>query len=201
MNIENNNETEKDIILIQKIVHNKEIDLFKNLIEKYKSLVFNLSLKMIGNYNDANDITQEVFIKVYTKLKDYKIKYNFKDWLYSICLNTIKDRLRKRKFSFLSLDRHIQTDNGDFFFDIPDTDEYGNPEKNLFKKEQSKYLYKAILSLSTKYKTVIILKYIENLPLEKISEITKLSLPALKTRLFRAQKILYKKLKNKPWRI
>jgi RNA polymerase sigma-70 factor (ECF subfamily) len=195
MNIRNIDDLAEDIIIIKKILNGNDVNLFKKLIEKYKGLIFSLALKMTGNYSEAEDLTQEIFVKAYSKLSDFKVKYQFKDWLYKIAYNNITDKLRKRKFSFFSIDRHIQTEENEFLIEILDTKEI-DPEQKMLKKEREKQLYKTILALPIKHKTLLILRYLENLTYEEISKITGLTLNTIKIRIHRAQKKLYLKFQK-----
>jgi len=184
----------KDIIVIDRILNKGEKQLFSELIEKYKSLVFNLALRMTKNYSESEELTQEIFVKVYSKLEDYKVRYKFRDWLYAIASNTITDRLRKRKFAFFSIDKPIKTEKKDVYFDFVDIKQT-DPEAGLLEKEEKDKILNLVSGLPVNYKAVIVLRYFEKLSYEEIAKISKLSLGTVKTRLHRAQKMLQKKIK------
>ncbi len=77
---------EEDILLINQFI-NGNISAFDKLVLKYKNIVFNLCFKILYNYEDAEDCSQEVFIKVYNAIKNFKFNSSFKTWLYTIALN------------------------------------------------------------------------------------------------------------------
>src|SRR4030042_1472905 len=84
---------EEDILLINQFI-NGNIPAFDKLVLKYKNIVFNLCFKILYNYEDAEDCSQEVFIKVYNAIKTFKFNSSFKTWLYTIALNTLPDKYK-----------------------------------------------------------------------------------------------------------
>ena len=71
-------------------------EAFSYLVEKYKNLIYQLALRMTGNYHDSEDIAQEAFIKAYRSLHQYNPNYSFSSWLHKIALNTIRDKMRRK---------------------------------------------------------------------------------------------------------
>jgi RNA polymerase sigma-70 factor (ECF subfamily) len=194
MNVKKNGDIKSaDLILIDRILNDGETEVFADLINKYKSAMFNLALRMTKNYSEAEDVTQEIFVKVYAKLADYKVRYKFRDWLYAIATNAINDRLRKRKFSFFSIDKPVQTEEKEIAVDFIDNKTV-NPEDELIQQEEKQKITKVMVDLPVKYRNVIVLRYLEKMSYEEIASVTRLSIGTVKTRLHRGQRILYKKL-------
>lgn len=187
----NNSHIAEDLILIKKTIMGEK-EAFGQLIDKYKNSIFRLAFHMMGNYSDAEDISQEVFLQAYRKLKEFKVGSNFHTWLYTIDLNMCKNKLKRRSIlKFISIDKSILIGDDEFIREIPDK---SIPvEEALIKKEEKEKINKVINTLPLKYRSVFILRYTENMSYEEITKVTKLPLGTVETRLFRARKILMKK--------
>jgi RNA polymerase sigma-70 factor (ECF subfamily) len=168
---------------------------FSELIDKYKNLVFNLAYRMTYNLQDAEDISQEVFIRVYKSLYNFNPNYKFSTWLYQMTLNLCRDRFRKGKIPSVSLDTPLDKDDQkDLRSIIPDNQ--NNPEDIIIRTEQTNFVNELISSLPLKYREVIVLRHLRDLSYEEMSKILNISLGSVKTRLFRARELLKNKLKK-----
>ena len=168
---------------------------FSELIDKYKNLVFNLAYRMTYNLQDAEDISQEVFIRVYKSLYNFNPNYKFSTWLYQMTLNLCRDRFRKGKIPSVSLDSPLNKDDQkDLRSIIPDNQ--NNPEDIIMGVEQTNFINDLITSLPLKYREVIILRHLKDLSYDEMSKILNISLGSVKTRLFRARELLKNKLKK-----
>ena len=168
---------------------------FSELIDKYKNLVFNLAYRMTYNLQDAEDISQEVFIRVYKSLYNFNPNYKFSTWLYQMTLNLCRDRFRKGKIPSVSLDTPLDKDDQkDLRSIIPDNQ--NNPEDIIIRTEQTNFVNELISSLPLKYREVIVLRHLRDLSYEEMSKILNISLGSVKTRLFRAREQLKNKLKK-----
>jgi RNA polymerase sigma-70 factor (ECF subfamily) len=167
---------------------------YKALFETYRQAIFHITVKIVRNQDEANDLVQETFIKAFGSLKSYDHNYRFSTWLYKIAANCSIDFLRKRKIDSMSLDKPIATKDGDVQMEIPD-DTY-NPEKDLRNRQQSTGIEDAIESLPEKYKEVIVLRHKEDKSYEEIAEMLKVPVGTVKARIFRARELLKKKLKS-----
>lgn len=183
--------------LIRSFLNNDQ-QSFNHLVRKYQDLVFNLCYRFFGDYDDANDCAQEIFVKIYKSLKGFKFQSSFSTWLYRISMNTCKSkrasleyRLRKHSIS-LNMPR---TDNPNSS-PIEIRDDTYAPDKILFKKETESIIQKAIASLPAKQKVLVVLRDIDGLSYEEISQITELKLGTVKSKLARARNLLIKKLKG-----
>jgi len=187
-------DSNRDNLLIEQCLKGQQSS-FSELIDKYKNLVFNLAYRMTYNLQDAEDISQEVFIRVCKSLYNFNPNYKFSTWLYQMTLNICRDRFRKGKVPSVSLDAHLnEDDQRDFSSLIPDSE--NDPEEIFIEAEQTKSINTLIFSLSPKYREVIVLRHLRDLSYDEMSKILNISLGSVKTRLFRARELLRDKLKK-----
>ena len=167
------NGLEIDKIIIASVEGSEEA--FSELISFYLKPIFNFVYRICGNVKDAEDITQEVFIKLWRNLKKYRSGKNFKAWLFSIARNTAIDWLRKRKninFSEFSVKGgEDEESENQLFNSAPDTEPW--PDALAAKAEDSKIIEECMDKLPAIYKEVIILRYKNQFTFEEIGEITK----------------------------
>jgi RNA polymerase sigma-70 factor, ECF subfamily len=168
-------------------------EAFADLVELYKDKVYHVSYRMVGNAMEAEDIAQETFLRVYSNIGSYDPSYKFSTWIYRIATNLSIDLLRKRKQT-LSLDKQVEGSDGlDWHDRLADPDK--GPEEALLTGELQAEVQNAMETLSPKYKSIMILRYLEDLSLTEISEIVKLPITTIKTRIHRGREALKKKLK------
>lgn len=168
-------------------------DAFAELVELYKDKVYQITFRMVGNAEEAQDIAQETFLRVYYNLDSYNSSFKFSTWVYRIATNLSIDYLRRRKQAF-SLDKAMEGTDG---MDLHDflADPTQGPEEVLLTGELQGQVQQAIKTLSPKYKSIMILRYLEDLSLSEISDIVKLPISTIKTRIHRGREALKKKLK------
>lgn len=178
--------TDKNLIEKTK---NGDNSAFEELVKKYEQKIYNLALRLTSNPEEAGDILQETFLKAYRSLNSFKGEANFSTWLYRIAMNIALMRKRKEKGKiFESLDRILPTTEGELHKEIPDWST--NPEAEIENKEVRNILTNALASLPDDYRAVLVLRDIQNLSNKEVSEILKLSIPAVKSRLHRARLFL-----------
>lgn len=164
---------------------------FGELVLKYQDRIYNLCRHMLGNAHEAEDAAQDTFLKAYQKLKDFKPEASLYTWLYRIAVNTCLDYKKKPFFeSFLR-----KSDEREEFVEEPSSD-WPSPEKLYESKQLGIALHKSLGKLSLKLRTVIILKEIEGLSYEEISEILDVSVGTVKSRISRAREELKTLLKD-----
>ena len=168
---------------------------YDQIIKNYQHAVFNLIYRMIHNKKEAEDLTQETFIKVFHSLPVFNEEYAFTTWLYKIATNNCIDFFRKRKLQTYSIDKPIEYKNSEIHYELPDPEM--DAEKNIITLEQSKIIRRAIESLPRKYLRVIQLRHQEEKSYEEIAAILRLPLGTVKARIFRAREILNKALKDR----
>ncbi len=164
-----------------------EIDgVFEKFVEEYGDRIFNLMYWKVGDYEDAKDLTSEVLLKVYTNLPKFRGESSLYTWAYRIALNHANRFLLKRKISrFISLE-DLKVDPAE------DSNEYENVERT----ELQKIVRDAIQQLPARYRDIVILKYLDGHGYEEISEILKIPVGTVKSRLNRAREKLARKLKG-----
>ncbi len=161
------------------------IDAFEQLIEKYEKKAYNIALRILKNPDDAMDISQEAFIKVFKSIKTFKQESSFSTWLYRIVTNTCMDFLRKNSNKVYSIDSPIQTDEGDFSREIEDK---SNSTEELFERKMTKELvHKSIDKLEHEHRIIVILRDIEGFSYKEIAKILNCTLGTVKSRLSRAR--------------
>jgi len=159
-----------------------EQDAFEVLVERYKDAVQNLAYRMLSNVTEAEDVTQEVFVRAYTQLATYKPAHKFSTWLLSIASHLAIDQLRRRRFLALPLE------------DVPFlewiTDLGAGPEQSALEGEQHDEIQAYLQRLPGKYRAVILLRYWYDLSYEEIAMALNLTPALVKARLHRARELL-----------
>lgn len=167
---------------------------YSDIVSLYQQKVYQVCYRMLNNQHEAEDIAQEAFIRAYTNLHTFDLKRKFSTWLFRIATNLCIDRIRKKKPDYY-LDAEVAgTDGLDMYSQISSTDRL--PEEEIERMELQERIQYEISGLPEKYRTVIILKYIEELPLQEISEILDMPLGTVKTRIHRGREVLRKQLSN-----
>nr|WP_068555001.1 sigma-70 family RNA polymerase sigma factor [Thermotalea metallivorans]KXG77098.1 ECF RNA polymerase sigma-E factor [Thermotalea metallivorans] len=163
-----------------------DVESFETLIREYQTVAFNIAFRMLGNMEDANDVTQEALIKVYKSIKTFHGQSSFSTWLYRIVTNTCLDELRKRKRQKAYSYHHpIETEDGEIERDMED---YGNSTEEIVeRKETIKSIQDAINALPEQHKTVIVLRDIRGFNYEQIAEILDCPQGTIKSRISRAR--------------
>lgn len=183
-------ETDIDLILQYENGDKSSLNI---LVERYLGTVYNLAWRLLGRKEEAEDITQEVFLKVIKNLHTFKKDKNFKVWIISITRNTVIDYFRKKKhINFSSLDSN-EEDRDSFEAGIVDEalDEYTVLEN----KENLQKLEQALEFLTNNEKMIISLKHTEEMTFAEISEVMNEPLNTVKSRYTRALKKLKERLK------
>lgn len=168
---------------------------FKTLFEAHKDRVYNTVLSLIQNKHEAEDVTQEVFMRVYETMEQFKGESSVATWLYRIAVNKSLDFLKsknakKRTGILVSLfgDKEAQRP-----LEIPD---FIHPGVSLERKEQAKVLFGAINGLPENQKVAFTLSKVEGLSYAEIAEVMQMSTPSVESLLFRAKQNLQKSLRD-----
>ncbi|WP_078415030.1 RNA polymerase sigma factor SigW [Priestia abyssalis] len=183
-----------DLLISRKIkqVKKGDQDAFAEVVEYYKDKVYQLCYRMLGNAHEAEDSAQEAFIRAYVNIHTYDSTKKFSTWLYRIATNLCIDRIRKKKPDYY-LDAEISgTDGLNMYSQIPADQKL--PEDELEQLELQEHIQQEILKLPDKYRSVIVLKYVDELSLKEISDILDLPVGTVKTRIHRGREALRNKL-------
>ncbi len=156
---------------------------FRQLVEKYQDSVINTCYRFLRNKEEAEEVAQEVFLKVYLSFNTYQPKTKFSTWLFKIVVNSCLNKLRdKKKFSLSQLDEdlHASSEN--------------QPDKSLEQEELRMLVRNAVDSLPENQRTVILVNQYEGFSYQDTAKILDCSVSAVESRLFRAKESLKKKL-------
>ena len=166
---------------------------FSNLIQRYEGKIFRLAQHITQNREDAEDVLQETFLKAYTHLDQFQGNSKFYTWIVRIAVNQALMKLRKRKTDrTVSMDEGIDTGEDIVAREIATWDP--SPEEQYGREELAEILDSAVQSLAPAYRTVFVLRDIEDLSTEETAAALDLSIPAVKSRLLRARLQLREKL-------
>lgn len=161
---------------------------FERLIEKYQHVAYNIAYRMVGNEEDAKDITQEAFIKVFKSITSFREDSSFSTWLYRIVMNTCKDELRKKKLKVVSIDRDIEVGESSVTFEIPD--HTYSPEVVYEKKQLHAMLSQALTDLPEQNRIVVIMRDVQGFSYEDIAECINIPVGTVKSRINRGRHML-----------
>ena len=166
---------------------------FDAIYDEFKSLVYNLALSYLHTAEDAQDATQEVFVKVYQRFATYRPdRSSLKTWIYQIainhCLDVIKARKTKKRFGFIT--SLFAPDTGD---PIPEAVHFDHPGVALEDKEAVQHLFSIIDTLPDNQRTVLILTKVEDRSVKEVADIMQLSPKAVESLLQRAKENFSKK--------
>lgn len=172
---------------------NGDAQAFTALVNRYQRKIFRLAKHITQNDEDAEDVLQETFLKAYSHLDEFQGQSKFYTWVVRIAVNESLMKLRKRKSDrTLSLDETIDTGEETVVREIAVWD--GNPEQQYSQEELRAILEKAVDSLRPTFRTVFLLRDVEELSTEETAAVLDLSIPAVKSRLLRARLQLREKL-------
>jgi len=172
-------------------------EAFSFLVDKYKNMVYQLALRLSGNYHDSEDIAQEAFLRAYRSLNHYNSSYSFSSWLYKITLNIIRDRMRKKDLTMHNPFQGQQDDeSGKLLSNLKDQSAI-NPETWQVRRERNLDLQIAINNLPLQHREIIVLRHVQNLSYHEIAGILNLPMNSVKVRLHRARAQLREFLEKK----
>lgn len=180
---------------ISEVAQNEERRDFDALVERYHKQAYNIAYRMAGNHADAEDLTQEAFIRAFRFFGQYRRELPFDSWLYKIMSNVFIDKMRRKpKAKIRSLDQPITTEDGEAQLDIPDTS--AGPEETVLSKEMDNRIQAALNTLPEAFRLTVIYADIEGLSYEEIAEATNTNIGTVRSRLHRGRRLLRNKLKS-----
>ncbi|MBK7390348.1 MAG: RNA polymerase sigma factor [Bacteroidetes bacterium] len=176
----------EDTFYIERILQHADNAAFAHLINKHKTMAFNIALRITGNREDAEEVAQDAFIKVFHALPGFKGDSKFTTWLFRIVYNLAISKTRKKSLFSQSVD-------DDHFVESGDQTEFSMND-NFSIKDRQKYVLQAINTLPEDDQLLITLYYMDDQPVDEIAAITGLSSSNVKVKLFRARKKLQEQL-------
>jgi len=159
---------------------------FEELVRRYQRPISGYVYRMVGDYEAALDLTQEIFIKIYASLARYRPEFKFSTWIYKIAHNAAIDHLRRNTGRERALINGTETDN----YDLPFESTGLSPEQQSEREERRLEIETVVRSLPTAYRELVVLRHSQDLTYEEIVEVTGLPLGTVKNRLFRAREMM-----------
>lgn len=179
--------------LVDEIVHRNNDRAINQFVRSYQSFVIHTALRYLKNYDDADDVAQEVFIKALNSLPKFKKQSSLKTWLYKITVNMCQNELRKKKFvSFFSFSQ-TNDENEESYFEVSSNEP--KPDSIMEFKETEAIFVEAYNKLPEKQRETFILRYFEEMPYDEISKLLGTSVGGLKANYFQAIKKITEELK------
>lgn len=174
-----------------------DIGAFDELVTRYEKRVFNFAFRIAGNYDDASDVVQEAFIRVYSSIGTFREDATFSTWIYRIVTNVYLDERKKSKsHRQTSLDDFIELDENSVTRQI--VDDKPSPEQIVESKERDQAVQTAIDSLPEYQRIIVTLYHMQHRSYEEIAEILGLPIGTVKSRLNRARLALLEVLEGQP---
>lgn len=180
----------------------ESISDFDAIVARYEKQLFNVIFQLVGDYNEAEDLTQETFVSAYKAREQFRGESRIYTWLYRIainhCKNRFKQRDRQRRLEGYSLDSGVLGDGDgadDLITETREIPDWNYSPSLLFEQKELRSLIdRAVNSLASEYKVVLVLREVEGLSYSEIAEVTGLTMEAVKTRLNRARSMVRQKV-------
>ena len=158
-----------------------DINAWEKLVKEYESMVYHIAYRMMQNEQEAKDISQEIFIKVYRNLPKFDGKSAFSTWLYRIAVNTCIDTLRKNKTKqTVSWEQYTEQNKNE-------TATYQTPENVYLQREKQNDIMETLQNLSPEHKAIILMRDMQDMTYGEIAECLSVSLGTVKSRIARAR--------------
>ncbi len=167
-----------DAYYISQILEGR-MNAFSHIVDRHKDNVFNLAIRICGNREDAEEVSQDSFLKAFRSLDGFRMKSSFSTWLYRIVYNSSISHIRKRKGTVLSLDE-FPANASDFLSNF-------TTEEEAMDEYRRSLVSFAMQKLPEEDRALITLYYYEDMDVEQISQVTGISKPNVKVRLFRTR--------------
>jgi RNA polymerase sigma-70 factor (ECF subfamily) len=166
---------------------------FEELVRRYQRPISAYVYRMVGDYEAALDLTQEIFIKIYASLARYRPEFKFSTWIYKIAHNAAIDHLRRNS----GRERSLMSQNEGESYDLPLESAGPTPEQQSEREERRIEIELVVCSLPTAYRELVFLRHSQDLTYEEIVDVTGLPLGTVKNRLFRAREMMREEFLNK----
>ncbi|MBN2669161.1 MAG: sigma-70 family RNA polymerase sigma factor [Bacteroidales bacterium] len=171
---------------------------YASLMSRYKDSIYYMVLKMVNNFDDADDLTIEAFGKAFKNIDQYSPQFAFSTWLFKIATNNSIDFLRKKRGITVSLDR-TDDEGNEYQPAVPDVGL--TPEETIIKNQKVDIMRSVVKTLKPRYRSLIELRYFKEYSYEEISQEMELPLGTVKAQLFRARELLLNILEKKSEKI
>jgi len=187
-----------DLKIIRRCKRGEE-EAFQEILARYRTPIYNLCWRMTRNDEDARDLGQEVFIKVFRLLDRFDEEYAFHSWLFRIATNHCIDHLRRQRLRFLSFERDGGGVDEEAVMQVPSDDP--GPDELLQRREAVARLEEIIAELPPHYRVITLLRHDQQLSYEEIAESLQLPLGTVKARIHRARNMIQQLLAARQYEI
>jgi len=174
-----------DVELVQTAVAGREAS-FEELVRRYQRPIAAYVYRMVGDYDAALDLTQEVFIKVYNSLSRYRAEFKFSTWIYKIAHNAAIDHLRRHAVREQALTTSVDGERREIAIESRRL----TPEQESERKERRSEIESVVQLLPASYRELVVLRHSHDLSYDEMAEVTGLPLGTVKNRLFRAREAM-----------
>lgn len=182
-----------DLQVVERVLGG-DTDAFAVLVERYQRGLANYIFHMVRHYEEALELTQEVFLKVYSSLDKYDRQYKFSTWIYKIASNHTIDHMRRHEVPTTPLE--VAPSDGGPSRELPVESQTLDPQESLTMKDLLEQIQEAVDELPPSYRELIVLRHYSFRSYEEMAKITGLPIGTVKNRIFRARQILMERLKD-----
>jgi len=171
-----------------------DMDLYGEIVGRYRGRLVNYLYRLLRNLDDAHDLAQEVFVKVYQALDRFDPRYKFSTWLFRVGQNAAIDKIRKRRLKLVSMHRPADEAGGERNWEFASNDP--TPYGDLRNVERGEAIQKVVAALPWEYRELIVMRHFGELSYEEISTLKEMPLGTVKNKLFRGRQMLKQKLSD-----
>ncbi|MBT3784916.1 sigma-70 family RNA polymerase sigma factor [bacterium] len=180
---------------VQKLVsrvRNGDRNAFDQIFELYHRKIFNLALRLLGDFDEASDQTQEIFVKLYQKIDQFQGRSKFFTWFYTLALNSCRNRLASTKSRRTRETPFPEDEHSRERMEIKNQDDSSKPDNIAEVRERASEVHEVLGRLDETFRVILVLRDIQGLSYEEISQVLQLSLGTVKSRISRAREMLRK---------
>ena len=179
--------------IVAAVLNGRE-ELFGDLIRRYQSRLVNYLFRMVRNVDEAHDLAQEAFIKVYQALDGFDPRYRFSTWLFRVAQNAAIDHIRKRRIKVVSMHRQDAEDGSNQEWEFPSSER--GPYGEMRNVERGEAIQQAIDELPWEYRELILLRHYGEMSYDDIAALKEMPLGTVKNKLFRGRQMLKQALSD-----
>lgn len=162
--------------------------VFREIVELFKNRVFGMAYKFTNNYDEAQDLSQDIFLKIYKEIGSFRFESKLSTWIYRISINTCLDWKRKNSKVKILSTSIVNDDDEAIEIDIKDDNPL--PDEAFIQSENQREVHELVSELPDKYKTVIIMYHFNNMSYQDISSALNIPERTVETRLYRARRLM-----------
>jgi len=171
-----------------------DIDRFADLVHRYQGRLVSYLYRLLRNLDEAHELAQEVFLKIYQALDRFDPKYRFSTWIFRVAQNSAIDQIRKRRLKLVSIHRQDDGEDEGRDWDLPAPDR--GPYGDLRNVERGEAIQEAVDSLPWEYRELIVMRHFGELSYDEIATLKEMPLGTVKNKLFRGRQMLKERLED-----